>query len=126
MICGFSRPTKILVYIAKIRIITIQVRKITPILRVRLTIVRTIESNKSVEVSPKYDKMSIVAFKVLFTRFNPIFDRTKSSRSEVSPKTTNAVRPPKIDTIRIKRGDRTVVLPMYATGLLDNRKCDIE
>jgi hypothetical protein len=125
MICGVSRPTKILIYVAKIRLITIQVRKITPNLRVRLIIVRIIERNKSVEVSPKYDKTSIVVFKVLFTWFNPIFDRTKSSKSEVSPTNTNTVRPPKIDTIRIKKGDRTLVLPMYATGMLDNRKCGI-
>ncbi|MGA6923465.1 MAG: hypothetical protein WBY22_11105 [Nitrososphaeraceae archaeon] len=52
-------------------------------------------------------------------------DKTKSSRTEVLPTITNAVRPAKIDINRKKSGDRTVVSPMYATDLLDNRKSDI-
>ncbi|MFZ0344154.1 MAG: hypothetical protein WAL24_03250 [Nitrososphaeraceae archaeon] len=56
VICGISRPTRILIYIAKIKIIKIQVRKIIPVLRVRFIMVRTIDRNNRVEVSPENDK----------------------------------------------------------------------
>lgn len=124
MIGGASRPTKTLMYVAKIIIIKIEVRKTIPALRVRFKTARTTARSNRVEVSPNSDKLAIIISRASFLCNDLIVDKTRSSRPEVAPIVTNTERVTNIDISNKKHGDRTVIHSTYPTDLLDNRRCD--